>query len=102
MAVNPLNSLSASVLPSLGSVGNAAAPANSGGAFADVLKTMVKQAVDSQANAQAISTAAATGQNVPLQDVVQALGRAELTLQTLVSVRDKAIEAYQEILRMPI
>ncbi len=102
MAINPLSSLPASILPPTSAAGGIDAAAGPGGAFADILKTMVKQAVDSQGQANAMSAAAASGQNVPLQDVVQALGKAELTLQTLVSVRDKAIEAYQEILRMPI
>lgn len=102
MAINPLSSLPASILPPSGGAGGAGEAAAPGGAFSDILKTMVTQAVNSQSEANAISTAAATGQNVPLQDVVQALGKAELTLQTLVSVRDRAIEAYQEILRMPI
>ena len=34
--------------------------------------------------------------------VVGALAAAELALETAVSVRDKAVEAYQEILRMPV
>jgi flagellar biosynthetic protein FliQ len=34
--------------------------------------------------------------------VVEAVNAAELTLQTVVAVRDRMIAAYQEILRMPI
>lgn len=102
MAVNPLTSLPASILPANGAAGGGAPAATPGGAFADILKTMASQAVEGQNQAQAMSAAVASGQNVPLHDVVQALGKAELTLQTLVSVRDKAIEAYQEIMRMPI
>lgn len=37
-----------------------------------------------------------------LNQVVTAVAEAEVTLQTVVSVRDKVIEAYKEILRMPI
>lgn len=37
-----------------------------------------------------------------LNEVVTAVAEAEVTLQTVVSVRDKVIEAYKEILRMPI
>ena len=35
-------------------------------------------------------------------DVVTAVAEAEVTLQTVVAVRDRVIQAYQEILRMPI
>ena len=34
--------------------------------------------------------------------LVQALAQTELAVQSAVSVRDKVVEAYQEILRMPI
>ena len=34
--------------------------------------------------------------------LVQALAQTELAVQTAVTVRDKVVEAYQEILRMPI
>ena len=44
---------------------------------------------------------AVTGE-ADLTDVVQAISSAELTLQTVVSVRDRMISAYQDIMRMPI
>ena len=34
--------------------------------------------------------------------LVEALAQSELAIQTAVSVRDKVVEAYQEILRMPV
>ena len=37
-----------------------------------------------------------------LNDVVQAVTNAEVTLQTVTAVRDKVLNAYQEILRMPM
>ena len=36
------------------------------------------------------------------QAVVEALAATELAVQTAVSMRDKVVEAYQEILRMPV
>ncbi|MEM0923512.1 MAG: flagellar hook-basal body complex protein FliE [Pseudomonadota bacterium] len=36
------------------------------------------------------------------QSVVTALASAEMAVQTAVTVRDKVVEAYQEILRMPV
>lgn len=34
--------------------------------------------------------------------LVQALAQTELAVQTVVTVRDRVVEAYQEILRMPV
>jgi flagellar hook-basal body complex protein FliE len=35
-------------------------------------------------------------------DVVTAVAETETTMQTLVSVRDKVIAAYEDVLKMPI
>lgn len=40
--------------------------------------------------------------NADLNQVITAVAEAEVTLQTVVSVRDKVLEAYKEVLRMPI
>jgi flagellar hook-basal body complex protein FliE len=79
-----------------------AAPAANGGSFADMVKGLVTQAVDAGQQAESLSTAAASGQDVPLHEIVQAVSKAELTLQTLITVRDKAVEAYQQIQQLPI
>lgn len=48
-------------------------------------------------------TAAATMQGTgDTHQLVQAIAEAELALETVVAVRDKVIEAYQDILRMPV
>ncbi|MEM9010076.1 MAG: flagellar hook-basal body complex protein FliE [Pseudomonadota bacterium] len=36
------------------------------------------------------------------QSVVMALAETELAIETAVTVRDKIVEAYQELLRMPV
>ena len=45
--------------------------------------------------------AAMTGQADP-HALVQALAAAEQAVETVVVVRDKVVEAYQELLRMPV
>lgn len=51
------------------------------------------------AEQQAVAVAAGKGDIV---DVVTAIAAAETQLQTVIAVRDQVIQAYQEILRMPI
>ncbi len=90
-------------LGNLLSSGKAASGAAAGGpSFGDLVQNMVNTTVESQKKAEGLTMAAATGENVPLHEIVQAISQAELTLQTMVTVRDKAVEAYQEIIRMPI
>lgn len=47
------------------------------------------------------ANAAMTGAADP-HSLVQALAQTELAIETAVAVRNKVVEAYQEILRMPV
>ncbi len=50
---------------------------------------------------ESAAQAAMTG-NADPHALVQALAQTELAVETAVTVRNKVIEAYQEILRMPV
>lgn len=47
------------------------------------------------------ATGAMTGQ-VETHRLVQTIAEAEMAMETVVAIRDKVVEAYQEILRMPV
>ncbi|MFP4327160.1 MAG: flagellar hook-basal body complex protein FliE [Paracoccaceae bacterium] len=51
--------------------------------------------------AEQTAMSAMTGHADP-HALVQALAQSELAVETVVTVRDKVVEAYQEILRMPV
>lgn len=69
--------------------------------FSDFLKAKAEESVDTLRKSEDMSAKAVTGE-ADITDVVQAVTSAELTLQTVVAVRDRMISAYQEIMRMPI
>jgi flagellar hook-basal body complex protein FliE len=69
--------------------------------FGDLLADSIGEAVDASRSSESISIQATSGQS-DLQDVVEAVNAAEISLQTVVAIRDRVISAYQEILRMPI
>ncbi len=77
------------------------AGAGDGVSFSDFLKQGVADTLETMKNSEKTSAQAVTGE-ADLTDVVQAVTSAELTLQTVVSLRDRLIGAYQEIMRMPI
>ncbi|MEL7343516.1 MAG: flagellar hook-basal body complex protein FliE [Pseudomonadota bacterium] len=52
-------------------------------------------------NGEAAAKAALTG-NADPHSLVQALAETQLAVETTVAVRDRVVEAYQEILRMPV
>lgn len=69
--------------------------------FADFLRQKAEDSIGALRQSEAVSAQAVTGE-ADITDVVQAVTNAELTLQTVVSIRDRMVSAYQEIMRMPI
>jgi flagellar hook-basal body complex protein FliE len=78
-----------------------AAPKADGTGFGDLLKNAMEGAIDSQKQGEAASMAAVAGK-ADINSVVMAVTNAQMTLQTVVAVRDKVVQAYQQILQMPI
>jgi flagellar hook-basal body complex protein FliE len=72
-----------------------------GDSFADLVKSATSETIDTLQKGEQASAAAVAG-NGNLTEVVTAVSNAEATLQTVVAVRDRVIQAYQDILRMPI
>lgn len=84
-----------------GSLGMEARSTPQSGQFAEMIKQVAESAIEAGESAERL-TAAAVRDKAELTDVVTAITNAEVTLQTVVAVRDRIISAYQEILRMPI
>ena len=82
----------------------AGAPAPSGGttAFADLLSRAVGGVTEAGGKADQARAAVAAGQKPDYLDVVTAVAESEAALETLVAVRDRVVQAYEEIMRMPI
>jgi flagellar hook-basal body complex protein FliE len=78
------------------SAANSAAPR-----FESLLKAEIDGARASLQAGEAKSIEALSGR-ASLQQVVEAVTEAELSLQKMTAVRDRVISAYQEIMRMPI
>ena len=72
-----------------------------GSSFADVLQTVVTDAVQASRNAEVQMKAQVQGK-ANLVDVVTAVASAETSLQTVLAVRDQVIQAYQQIMQMSI
>ena len=72
------------------------------GSFGDMLTQQLTNLNNLQLNAQDQSTALASGQATDVSSVVTAVEQAALAMQLAVQVRNKAVDAYQEIMRMQI
>lgn len=88
-----------------GQTSNIADRRSSGGddgvTFSDFLENAARDSLDTMKQGERMSAKAVTGE-ADLTDVVQAVNAAELTLETVVAVRDRLISSFQEILRMPM
>lgn len=69
--------------------------------FGATLARTLEGAVQSGHGAETQAMQAIAGEG-SLTDVVTALSRAELTLQTATAIRDRVVQAYQDIMKMPI
>ena len=68
-----------------------------GAAFAQAIESFQQTLAHSETQARAAMTSGADP-----HALVTALAQTELAVETAVTVRDRVVEAYQEILRMPV
>ncbi|MCB1531613.1 MAG: flagellar hook-basal body complex protein FliE [Alphaproteobacteria bacterium] len=69
--------------------------------FSDFLEGRARESIETMREGEKLSGQAVTGE-ADLTDVVEAVTAAELTLETVVAMRDRLVSAFQEIMRMPI
>ncbi|MBF0356464.1 MAG: flagellar hook-basal body complex protein FliE [Alphaproteobacteria bacterium] len=102
-AINAYASAARPTTTGLDAVANATTNAAAGPAqdFAGLVKNAAQSSIDTMKTGERMSMMAIAGQ-ADLTEVVTAVSAAEVTLQTVMAVRDKVITAYNEIMRMPI
>jgi len=82
--------------------GGAGKGAESGGAsFGALLKDAIGSVLDSGKKSDAQTIAMASGK-ANVMDVVTAVAETDVAVSTLVSVRDRVIQSYEDIMKMPI
>jgi len=85
-----------------GSSGAGAIDAVSGApSFGDVLKQSLSSAIDAQHTSEKVSAQALVGK-ADMTDVLQAVNNAEMALNTVLAVRDRVVQAYDQIMRTSI
>jgi flagellar hook-basal body complex protein FliE len=82
-------------------VGKGAGETAAGSSFGDLLKDAVG-AIDKTARTADTQAQAMAAGKANIVDVVTAVAETEVAIDALVSVRDKVIAAYEEIMKMPI
>jgi flagellar hook-basal body complex protein FliE len=100
-----IDAIAAKVITGVGTSASPAAPAagsaDRGASFGDALTRLVGAVEQSHAGANGAVNGMLSGQ-VDVHDAMIALQRADMTLQFGVQVRNKLVNAYQDIMRMPV
>lgn len=75
---------------------------NPGTGFGKLMEDMIGKVSELQNTADKSIQGLVTGEGKGLHEVMLAVEKASVSFQMLTQVRNKAVEAYQEIMKMPV
>ncbi|WP_438822220.1 flagellar hook-basal body complex protein FliE [Kineococcus terrestris] len=100
--VAPAGAAGAAALQAAQGAGGAQAAAGTGGDFAALLASGLERLQGLQSSADQLAVKAATGDLTDVHDYMIASNEAQLATQLTTAIRNKAVEAFNEIMRMQI
>lgn len=83
-------------------ISNNQTPMEAQKSFANTLKEAIDKVNDYQVQSDTLTNKLIQGEDVELHDVMIAAQKANITLNATIEIRNKVIEAYQEIMRMTV
>lgn len=86
-----------SMVPSLGQ--GASQPSSN---FGEILTQAISETNQAQLDADKAATDLSTGRTDNLHEVMLAMEEADISMRMLVQMRNKVVDAYQEIIRMQV
>jgi len=98
MAIPPIPPIG-SVVPNAAAT---AAPETAAPGFGDALRNGLQQVSSLEQSADTVAETLASGGNAEIHDLMTATSKAQLSVDLLVQVRNRAVEAYQEIMRLQV
>lgn len=99
--INPANAIAAYSNTARAAVPTADLRPQTGETFSNLVENQVEQSIAAVKGGEK-STNISLGGKSDLSEVAMAVANAEVTLQTVVAVRDRVVSAYLDILKMPI
>lgn len=98
LPITPIHGISTIQIPAIPSV----TPVSQPGAFAAVLKDSIGTVHQAQSAAHTSVQRFLSGEEEELHHVALETQKAELSFELFVQVRNKVVQAYQDIMRMPV
>ena len=102
MAINPVSFMSPAKTVNEINNSNQITPAHAQQQFANSLKEAIASVNEHQKTSDVMTQKLINGGDVDLFEVMVAAQKASVTLNTTIEIRNKAVEAYQEIMRMNV
>jgi flagellar hook-basal body complex protein FliE len=99
--MNSINGIS-SILPQALKPAETSAVGQASAGFGDMLKKMIDKVDDTQSAGEQATRNLQSGDAKHLHEVMIAVEEADISLRMLVQMRNKALTAYEEIMRMQI
>ena len=100
MEISQINSLISSLNNTTGSTSGSSASA--GSSFTDILSDAIGNAQETETSVQAENTALLTGETDDLHTPIIEAQKAELALNLAIQVRNKVVEAYNQVMNMQV
>jgi len=88
--------------PNVGSLANSAPAETKGGGFLETLTKSMEEVNDEQLKADQSIKDIVAGKSKNIHETMLQIQKAELSLKTMMQVRNKILEAYKEIMRMQV
>jgi flagellar hook-basal body complex protein FliE len=92
----------ANLMPAVESAGTSGGAGGAGGDFGEMLGKALDTVSSSQAKADDLAVQAATGDLAAIHDFTVASTEAQILTQLTVEVRNRAVEAFNDIMRMQV
>ena len=102
MPIGAIGAAASSAFASAATAAPKVAGAGAGEGFGDVVLKALESVQNAQTKSDTMATKAATGELSDIHDYMIASTEASLSTQLTVAVRNKAVEAFNDIMRMPI
>lgn len=102
MQITGINPVSlTNTIQEIGSVNNTTSP-NAANSIGETFSSMLDSLNESQLNADNLMTKLASGEDVDLHEVILASEENDVNFQVAMSIRDKLVDAYREVMRMSV
>ncbi len=98
----PISEAASTLLPEEAKSASAGSSSSAGLPFQSMFEDAVNNVKQTDANVNSEVYKLATGQSDNLHDVVIASQKASLSVDLLVQLRDKVLDAYNEVMRMSV